>query len=291
MELATLIPLALKTSIVLIVVALGLNARLEDALYLFRRPAELARSLLAMYVVMPLFAAAIVAFLDLRPAVKIALVALALSPVPPLFPKKALKAGGDTDYTIGLLVMASVLAIVLLPLGVQLLSAAFGTEREMPFPAVLELVATTVLLPLAVGIAVRRLAPEAAGRLAKPVALLGTVLLAGGALPILITSWPAIVATVGSGSILAILAFVLVGLAAGHLLGGPDPDDRTALALANATRHPGMALAIASATFPEQKLALAAVVLYLLVGGVVSLPYLRWRKGKSTGTPAAPGTP
>jgi bile acid:Na+ symporter, BASS family len=72
--------------------------------------------------------------------------------------------------------------------------------------------------------------------------------------------------------------FVLIGLAAGHLLGGPDPDDRTVLALSTATRHPGVAIAIANANFPGGKLAVAAVLLYVLVSAVVSIPYLNWIK-------------
>ncbi len=51
-----------------------------------------------------------------------------------------------------------------------------------------------------------------------------------------------------------------------HLLGGPDPDDRTALALATASRHPGVALLIPTGNFPNQKLVAPAMVLYLIVG-------------------------
>jgi BASS family bile acid:Na+ symporter len=50
------------------------------------------------------------------------------------------------------------------------------------------------------------------------------------------------------------------------------------LALSTASRHPGVALAIAHANFPDEKLAPAAVLLYLIVSGIVSLPYLRWNR-------------
>lgn len=39
-----------------------------------------------------------------------------------------------------------------------------------------------------------------------------------------------------------------------HWLGRPDPDDRTALAIASSMRHPGVALAIARLNFPEEML-------------------------------------
>jgi BASS family bile acid:Na+ symporter len=114
--------------------------------------------------------------------------------------------------------------------------------------------------------------------MAKPVSLVATVLLFAGVLPILFTAWPAIVSLIGNGTVLAIAAFVLAGLAVGHLLGGPDPEDRTVLAFSTAFRHPGVAIAIASANFPGQKLVPAAVVMYLVVSAVVSIPILAWRR-------------
>ena len=72
------------------------------------------------------------------------------------------------------------------------------------------------------------------------------------------------------------------GLAAGHLLGGPQSEDRTALALSTSSRHPAVALAMASANFPDQKLIPAAILLYLIVNAIVSLPYLAWRRHRLT---------
>ena len=42
------------------------------------------------------------------------------------------------------------------------------------------------------------------------------------------------------------------------------------------SRHPGIALAIAHANFPEDKNVLPALLLYLVVGALVAAPYLRW---------------
>jgi BASS family bile acid:Na+ symporter len=75
------------------------------------------------------------------------------------------------------------------------------------------------------------------------------------AIPVLIALFPAIISLVGNGTILAFAAFVVVALAVGHFLGGPDPDERTVLALASASRHPAVAIAIAHANFPDEKLA------------------------------------
>ena len=80
--------LAITTSIMLVVAGLGMLARGQDALYLFHRPRLLISSVLSMNVVMPLVAAGFVVAFDLPLPVKIALLALAISPVPPLLPNK-----------------------------------------------------------------------------------------------------------------------------------------------------------------------------------------------------------
>lgn len=281
MDLATMIPIMLKTAIVLTVFALGLNTSLQDALYLFRRPGQLGRSMLSMNIIMPLFAAAMVTVFALHPAVKIALLTLAVSPIPPLLPRKALKAGGDASYTISLLVTAALLAIVFVPLAVDLMGRAVGKSAQVSPAAVALVVAMTVLAPLAAGMLVRGVAAALAQRVAKPISQFALILLVLGIVPVLFTAMPAIVSLIGNGTLAAIVAFVLVGLIAGHLLGGPDPEDRIVLALMTSSRHPGVAVAIAGANFPDKKLALAAILLCLLVNVVVSIPYQMWCKRRN----------
>jgi hypothetical protein len=90
----------------------------------------------------------------------------------------------------------------------------------------------------------------------KPLPIAAAVLLVAGVVPILFTKWPEIVSVIGNGTLAAFVAFIVVGLVTGHLLGGPQATDRTVLALSTAARHPGVALPIAAANFPNQKLVL-----------------------------------
>ena len=278
MSIAELIPLLLKASIFLTVFALGLQATVEHVLYVLRRPALLARSLLAMYVLMPIVAVALAVAFDLIPSVEIALLALAVSPVPPLLPKKEFKAGGRASYTIGLLVTASLLAIVIAPLALKVEGWLAGRPAYLGPVAIAQLAFTSALLPLAGGMLLGRLAPDMARKVANPLMLAAAIMLAAGALPILLTGWPAIASLIGNGTLVAFVTFALTALAVGHLLGGPDPDDQTVLALSTSSRHPAIALAIAHASLPGDKTVLGAVLLYLLVSAMSSIPYVNWRK-------------
>jgi bile acid:Na+ symporter, BASS family len=278
MNLQTLIPIVLKVSLLLSVFAIGLKASAQDATYLFRRPGELVRSILAMNVLMPVFAVTIVLLFDLNPAVKIALVALSVSPIPPLLPNKMVKAGSTDSYAIGLLIAAGLMAIIFVPLSMEILKQVFNVPLQMTIASVAILVLMTILLPIGLGVALRSLAPALAERLAKPISQVAGIGLLAALLAILFGAAPAIWTLIGNGTVIALAAFALVGLAIGHFLGGPKPENRTALAISTSTRHPGVAIAIAAANFPEQKLATAAVLLYLLVGAVASIPYQKWIK-------------
>jgi BASS family bile acid:Na+ symporter len=275
--LAELVPLAINASLFLIVFALGLSANLSDATFLFRQPVLLVRSLLAMNVVMLAFAVAVALLFDIDPSIKIALVALALSPVPPTLPGKQQRSGGTASYAIGLFVAASVVAIGLIPLTIELLGPVFGVEMHVPASNIASILMMSFAVPLIVGMAVRHFATNLAVRIVHPISKLATVLLACAFLLVLINAYSAIWAQIGNGVVFFIVLFTGIGVAAGHFLGGPDPDNRTVLALATATRHPAVAMAIASATFPNQKAVAIVMLFHIVLSGIVSGPYAKWR--------------
>ena len=251
---------------------------MEDATYLLRRPGLLLRSIVSMNVIMPVLAALAALAFDLSPAVKLALIAIALSPVPPILPGKQSKAFGSASYIVGLLVAASALSVVLVPIGIGLLSAIFDLDIEVPASEVLPVVLVGIIAPLVIGIVIHRLVPAFAERIARPISIFATVLLAVSFLPVIVAQWSQIIDVVGNGTLIALAAFSLIGVAVGHLLGGPEPDNRAVLALATGTRHPGVALAVAASTFPDEKAVFAVVLWHLIVAAVVCGPYVSWRK-------------
>jgi BASS family bile acid:Na+ symporter len=259
------------------VFSLALNAgavRPRDA---FRHPALILRSLVAMYVVMPIVAVAIALNFALDRALLTALILLALSPVPPVLPSKQLKAGGSMNYVLGLLVAAALAAIAVVPAGIALIGRVFGQELDVPLAVTSRVVGVSVLLPVVAGLVVARAAPARAAQLAGPLATGSSTLLLVLFLPIIFMKWRMLIAQSGDFTILAILLFIAVGLLAGHLLGGPDEDNRAALALATATRHPGVAIAVLNAIAPAAEDVAPMIFLYLVVGMAASAPYIKWR--------------
>jgi BASS family bile acid:Na+ symporter len=140
-----------------------------------------------------------------------------------------------------------------------------------------------VLAPLAAGIVFRAFWPAFADRVAAPVAMAAMILLFAASLPVLIAQRQDLLSLIGNGTFAAFGAFALVGLLIGHILGGPRFEDRTVLALYSSARHPGMAVAIAQANFPQQRIAIAAIALALLIAAILSLPYVNWAKHHNPG--------
>lgn len=278
MTLTHVITMLIDISIVLIVCGLGLKTEKGDAIYLLSRPSLLLRSLASMNVVMAFVAVAIAVLFTLPFSVKLALVALAISPVPPILPVKQQRAGGSQCYAVSLLLFASLTAVVLAPVAVGLTAAFFGRDASIAPLAVAKIILISVIAPLLTGIFVRHRFPAAAQRLARPVSTIGTAVLIVAMLPVLSVATKEIWTIVGDGAVLALAAFAIVGLVVGHWLGGPEPENRTVLALATSTRHPGVALAIANLNFPDERTTFAIVLYHLAIGAIVSLPYVKWRR-------------
>ncbi|MFC3079968.1 hypothetical protein ACFODL_17845 [Phenylobacterium terrae] len=282
--LQSLIPVIIAASLAGFVARVGLESTLDDVLYLVRRPPMLLKAVVAVNMVVPLAAVALIALFPLPAVAKAGILLMAVSPVPPLVPGKEMKLGGAKNYAYSLYVTLILLAVVLVPATVAALSAFYGVHVALS-PAVLgRNVLLTVLVPLVLGMLVRHGAPVLAERLAPWFARISSLLLLVALVPILIKLWPAMLDLVGDGVVLAMALVSLVALAGGHILGGPDPHHRSALAVTAATRHPGIALMIATANSADPKVP-AAIIGFVLVGLLVSLPYQRWVKGQAA--PAA----
>ena len=280
MDLKQAVALALQVSIMTMVLGFGLRATRSDLLLILRRPALLARSLLSVFVVMPIATGIMIETFELVRPVEIALMALAISPVPPLLPGKERKAGGAMDFGVGLLVLLAALAIVAMPAALELLEWYFGVSLDVSPGLVANIALKTILGPLALGALIRAIAPAVAERLSGRVTRLASILLLLALLPVLFVELPAAWAMVHDGTVVAIVIFIVIGLTAGHVLGGPDPHEASVLALATASRHPAIAFAVASANFPDERFG-GVIVLYLITGAIVTVPYVMWQRRRA----------
>jgi Predicted Na+-dependent transporter len=272
-----IIPILLTMSLWGLVLTVGLKSVRGDLIYVLTRPWLLLKAIVAVDVIPITAALLLTLFLPLEPVVKAGIVLMAISPVPPLVPGQELGLGGRKQYAYGVYVAMALLAVVAVPLANDVAARAFGRQDTPTFLLVAKSVIMGVVIPLLVGMTVRLVAPAVAARLAPWVYRLSMLLVFAAFLPILVSIWPEMTRLVGNGTVLVMAAVTAIGLAGGHLLGGPDLRDRATLAIASSIRHPGIAMMLANAHFMDKRVT-AAVFLFLLVGMAVGIPYRMWIK-------------
>lgn len=274
---AQIVGLALKICILFTIFALGLKAAWADVVSLLHRPGLLLRSLLAMYVLTPLTAMLLVLVFSAPQAVESAVLLMAISAGAPLLPKKLLKLGVNPPYIYSLSVISSLLAIATVPVSLGIISAFVNRSASIAATEVAYTIATVFLVPLLAGTMVRQLRPALAERISDPIINTANIILLGLILIIGATNYSAILGAVNLSGFALIVVMTFAALGIGHVLGGPEPNDRTTLAIACASRLPALVMLIASLNYPDAK-PLPVVAAYLLLSNLAVIPYLRWRR-------------
>jgi BASS family bile acid:Na+ symporter len=271
---AEIVLTTLKISVVALIFAIGLGSRTVDLAHLFDRPRLFLRSLVAMYVLVPLAALALVFLLPLGPAAKTALLVLAASAGAPLLPKKLAKIGNEA-YVLSLVVFSSIFAIVAVPVWIAIYAQIFQVDLEFSYADVARILGKGFLIPLAVGMVLGIFLQRHRERIAGWILAVSGIGLAAAGLA-LVVSQIHLLKQVPFSGYAGLILLLLVALAIGHWLGGPDPRDRSALAVTCATRHLGVVILIAASL--SRAHVGVIVVTYLITSLVVTIPYMKWRE-------------
>lgn len=267
--------LVIKVSVGALIFAIGLGSTATDLTYLWRRPGQLVRSLLAMYVVVPLAVSLLGKALALPGPVRLAIFVLSISAGAPLLPRKLSNLGRE-GYVFSLVVTSSLVAIVTVPAWMELLGSLLGRESSLDPWAVARLIAKALLAPLAAGMVLHRIRPKTADKVSDWILKVAGAVLSIAGLTLLVLGRK-LLFSVGLVPLLALAGMAVVALAIGHGMGGPDPGDRKALAVSCTTRHVGITMLAASAVQGAQTAAL--VLAYLVAAALVTVVYLKWGTG------------
>ena len=273
-SLKLVLPIIIQVGLALLVLSVGLQSTLDDLLYVLRRPALLGRAFVAISVVVPAAAVLAVNWLPLSLPAKVGVIMMSLAALPPFVPGSEIKAGGRRSYSYGLYAAFALLTVIIVPATVEVLDRLFGTDAEVSLTVLGGEVLLSVLAPLVVGMLIHTRWPDVSERIGPIVSRISMLVLLIIVALLLFRAWPAMLALIGNGTVLAVVAISAAAIAAGHFLGGRDPRDKVALATAAAIRHPGIALMVANGAAPDKRVT-AMILLYVLVTFVVVTIYQR----------------
>ncbi len=275
-----------------LMVAIGLGVTVSDAAAVARNWRLVGRAALANYVCVP--AAAVLLLLLFQPyaldqanypLVAAGFLIAAVCPGAPYGPPFTGLAKGNVGVAVGLMVILAGSSALVAPLLLQLLLPLLLTFLP-PLPPgspplridVVRMVGTLLIaqfLPLCIGLGVRQWRPALAARLKRPANLLSVVLNLATLGVILTAQWRMIMA-IPLVAYTGMLALVLAALAAGWLWSGSGKERRKAMVMATAVRNVGVALVIATTSFPGTRAVAAATVFALFQTILLALVALGW---------------
>ncbi|QVL54383.1 MAG: bile acid:sodium symporter [Cyanobium sp. M30B3] len=218
---------------------------------------------------------------QLSQEVRMAIALMAACPSAPLILRKAGKTGGDASLAGLLQVGAALLAIITVPLLAQAAEPVFGVAGWDVLPRqVARQVATVQLLPLLVGLWLRRSWPEHIRRLQGMLDRLanGLLLVLFGAILIRIAPLLLAFAQANGIGLLWMALVVLASLGLGYGLGGSAGDRKLTAALVTSMRNPGLALLLANTYAPQVPGLKIGILTYLLITVLLSIPLIRRRR-------------
>jgi BASS family bile acid:Na+ symporter len=259
-----------------VMLSLGLGIVFGELRWIWQRPDPIARGLFSVLVAVPALALLITRALDVPRLPAIGIVLMAISPGAPMALRRSLDAGGHHAFAPSLQLWVAVLAVASIPLSLAALNPLYAGHASVTPGHVARQVFFAQLLPLGLGMALRHVAAPLAGWLEPRLARIGTLLLIVLAIVALIDVWDV---AIGAGLRVAsaIVLTTIASLAIGHLLGGPEPATRTAVAITSAARNPGLALLVAALNSASDRIQ-GTVLAYLVISMFTIIPYMAWRR-------------
>jgi BASS family bile acid:Na+ symporter len=264
------------TTLVEMMLAIGLAVSVDDVIFAARNWRRLARAVAANYVVIPAAALLLAELLVDSEGLLLGFLIVAVFPGASYGPPFTKFAQGDLSLSVGLMVMLAASFAIAGPvlLRLMLLVTSVNSSLTVDVPRVIGTLMLTQLVPLAAGMLVRKHVPHVAAHLRGPAELLSKILNGVSIGCILVNQ----VRRSGEShfeGLAAMVALLVVSLAAGYLLGGPGRASRKTVALATSLRNIGVSVVVAS-SHQAGSATLAAVVGYAIVEISGSLVAALW---------------
>jgi BASS family bile acid:Na+ symporter len=286
-QLNLLINLLAAVTLFELMVSIGLGVTFADLIGVARNARLIGMAALANYVCVPAAAVALLLLFHADALVAAGFLIAAVCPGAPYGPPFTGMAKGNVARAVGLMAILAGSSALVAPLLLHLLLPITSGDEQVQINAV-KMVSTLLIaqfLPLCIGLGIRHWRPALADRLKKPANLLSLVLNLVMFGVILRVQWDMLMG-IPLRAYLGMLALVLVGMAAGWLLGGPGNENRTAMTMATAVRNVGVSLVIATGSFAGTKAVTAATAFAIFQTAVMALVALAWGRllAATTGT-------
>ncbi len=265
MTLDQLIQLVVVATLMEMMITAGLGVTLAQLSAVATNWRLVGSAFLANYVCVPLVTILLLWFSAPSPSVVAGFLILAVCPGGPYAPPFTMFARGNVAAAVGLMVLLAGSSAILAPLLLSILLPLMSGDQPLhvnPLRLVLTLLVTQ-LLPLCVGLGIRRWLPALAFKLENPAQLLSKIMNVCSSGLIVYAQFSTL-ARIPPLAFAGMLTLLLVSFGVGWLAGAPAGDQRKSMTLLTSLRNVAVCLVIATSAFPGTS-ATSAVVAYALV--------------------------
>ncbi len=253
MQSSLALSVGLPAALVIIMLGLGLSLRLEDFTRVLARPWPVVVGLFCHILLLPALCFALVKVSGVPTAVAMGMMLLAASPGGTSAALYTHLARGDVALSLSMAAFTSMLALLTLPVIVNLSLFAFYGETSdvrLEIAQVLQIFAIAIV-PALVGVLIRSRYPALAAKLDRPVKTLATIFLALVVVFALISQW-SLLSSWGPAVGAVVVVFNLIALAVGYFLPrllGVERRQAVALSMSTSIRNAALVIALAMSEF------------------------------------------
>lgn len=275
-------PVSISISLIgftmLMMFSIGLKTSMDEIASVFRQRSFLFRAILTNLIIVPLFAFLITAFLPFSSSTKCALLLLAAMPGAPLGLQFTAAMEQSRSKAAVLTFLFSLFAILVSPLYAQLLSFQLSARFAIPLVRVTLLLPFYIVLPLLIGLLIRRHKAGTSRLFLKIVDVLCFLFFIVAFFVTSEVKSSAIKQIAGGGNLVALVIFFIGSFLAGWILGRNNEEKRFFAALSS-MRNIVVAFVVASISFPAQNVDLAIVAYFALMlpPNAVMMLVQRWK--------------
>ena len=247
-------------------IALGLGLTVSDITAPFKNTRMVILSLIANFVVVPLFAFGIVWVLPVSDGVRIGIILLSLAGGTPFIPTIVETAKGPAGGAIGLMLLLLTATMCFMPIVVPLIFP----EASVSAWGIAKSLIVIMLAPLALALVMKARFPDMAVRI-QPYAATMTrisILVLVAAMVMLYTR----TVIANASALPVILLFFLGATTIGYFTGGKSRNARIILSVGTGLRNPAVAMLVARYNFATEPMAEISALLFVMVGLSILIP-------------------
>lgn len=280
MTIDKMINLLAAITLIEMMISIGLGVRVSEVLSVAEGPRLAGRALLANYILVPAAAVGLLLVFHPEPMNGAGLLVAAVCAGAPYGPPFTRMAKGNVSLAVGIMVLLAGSSALLAPflLGVLLPVVAKGTAMKIDVFKMIGTLLGAQLLPLTFGLLIRNRRPTLAKRLEKPASIL-SLLLNLTTLAVILTVQGGMLAQIHMRGYFGMLCLVLMSLAAGWSMTRRGEDPKV-MVLTTSVRNVGVALVIATASFPGTAAITSATAYALFQTIVIALVAVVWGRVK-----------